>query len=317
MMMQEDGGGRSSMTSGVDAFLANVGRAAPWGKAVSGWMPVDANLRALFKYIVRKCPRNTPLIDIHRFLYAWVCFVLAETDAARLDAARVIVSFPPFISPYFCRPAVTRAVRALPEYDRNGRDRRAQVNEWLAHALCDVWEEEACRPGRLRLGERGSYVKAAGGGWTRSGPDQPAVPVPKGTIIPVMPVFRLDVVGLYRFLRHRTKRRAADYLLKVTGYAPKEIGKRDRAALALASQGATTEEAQAFEVSAEARAETEERLRRLLALVPADKRELVALRAAGVPYRDIAARLGYPAPGAARTAMCRVRKDLRRAGGSV
>lgn len=288
-----------------------------------------STLQALFTHVLREWarkPGDATLVDVHRFVHAWARFVRAETDEARLAAARSMVSFPVFISLGFRRPAVTRAVRALAEQDAAGRDRRAQVLEWLAHALCDVWQEEACRPRRLRRGQRGPYIKALSGGFTRSGPDQPAVPIPKGTIIPVMPVFRLDVVGVYRFLRHRTKKRAAEYLLKTTGYWPKELGTRraqparaarHTASFVLASRPATSRELQAGAASAEAQLEAEEHLCRLLAVLPADKRELVALRAAGESYEAIAARLGYATAGAARTAMCRVRADLRRAGVGV
>jgi hypothetical protein len=304
----------------VTRFTARLDRIRATVFQPAALVEVDAKLQALFAHVLREWlryrrrsrrsrrsrpPGDTTLVDVHRFVVAWVRFVRAETDATRLDAARVMVSFPPFISPYFQRPAARRAVRALPGRDRDGRDRRAQVLEWLAQALCDVWEEETCRPGRLRLGERGVYVKAPGGGWTRSAPDQPAVPVPKGTIIPVMAVFRLDVVGLYRFLRQRTKKRAANYLLQVVGYVPREVGKRrpsaataagDTTALVLASQVPTGAEAQTHVLSASARLECEEALQRLLADLTDDELWLAAMLALRTPRSAIAAAFGWSLP---------------------
>jgi hypothetical protein len=264
--------------------------------------PFEVKLQALFAYLCRELPGDTSLAEMHRFLNAWARFVEADTDDGQLSAARILVSFPAFISQYFPREAVRRAICARPVHDESGRDRRAQVRDVLARALCDIWTEEACRPQRLRWYQRGPYIKALAGGWTRSGPDQPAVPVPEGAIVPVIPVFRVDVVHLYRFLRDRTKKRAAAYLLSDAGYVPREVGKRtshptraarERAALVLATRRATADEARAQRLSATACLEDEARLQRLLELLTDEELWLAAMLAHDMPRADIAAAFGW------------------------
>jgi hypothetical protein len=269
-------------------------------------MHVAPNRLALFKLLIAEWPAATEMAKIHEFIAAFSRLVSAESAAEREAAARTLAGYKAFLPAWFPRKSVRRVISA--EQRRRGRAAtHARVVDVLACTLVDV-VRDLDRPQRLRLGPQWPKILE---GFSRASPTAPAVPYPPGTVAQLVPVMlRWD--RLYRFLRQRTKKLAAERLLAAEQL--RLAAHRSPAAFVVAAGRPTRGEEIAQDVSESAGLEAEETLRRVLESLSVEEGELVRWRITGMPHRAIAGRLGLPSEQAARTRWCRVRAKLRRSG---
>jgi hypothetical protein len=290
--------------------LANIVVQPPWSMVSKS--PEEAG--ELWELLVTEWPPDTLISEIARFINALDRLLTAESDADLEATARALARYDAFLTPYFKHRGVRRVLAG-----RARRMGRSAARAWVADEvftpiLVDLMRGgEVYRPQRIRLGR--TWVKVTGG-WHRPTRESAPVFYRPGTIAQLEPM-QLRLVRFCRWLRNRTHKLAEAWIisteLPARTTAESEIIGRSRpepasddGAYVLAACQPTVPERQTMDATAQL--EADETLHEYLASLSPRTRALVLLREVeGLPYREVARRLGYSTEVAALVARHRVR----------